>query len=88
VVLLPLWLVGIFLYGFGVANLDVKWMWRCVAPILVVGLVSSNVLGRRRHLANKDIDKASFENAIRFSDIATAILLLPMFMTNLVFAFG
>ncbi len=85
VILLPLGLVGIFLYGLGITNPEVKLAWKLVAPILVVGQVAANVLGRYR--TKKRVETEISKSAVLFSDIVTTILLLPMFLTNLAFAF-
>ena len=83
VILLPLGLAGIILYGFGVANHDLKLVWRLLAPLIIVGQVATNLLGR--YLTRKR--SVTERDAVWFSDIFTVILLLPMFMTNLAFAF-
>jgi hypothetical protein len=83
VILLPLGLIGIILYGSGVANHDLKLVWRLLAPLIIVGQVAANLLGRylikKRGVTERD--------AVWFADAVTVILLLPMFMTNLAFAF-
>ncbi|HEY2392800.1 MAG TPA: hypothetical protein VGK22_16615 [Candidatus Angelobacter sp.] len=82
---LPLGLAGIVLYGFGAANPGLKLMWRMLAPLIVVGQVATNLLGRTRFLTHKRSNAG--RDAIWVADIVTIILLLPMFATNLIFAF-
>jgi hypothetical protein len=83
VILLPLGLVGMILYGFCVANHDLKLVWKLLAPLIIVGQVATNILGRyptkKRSFTERD--------AVWFSDVFTVILLLPMFMINFAFAF-
>jgi hypothetical protein len=83
VILLPLGLVGMILYGFGVANHDVKLVWKLLAPLIIVGQVATNLLGR--YLTKKR--SVTERDAVWFSDVFTVILLLPMFMINFAFAF-
>ena len=83
VILLPLGLVGIILYCSGVANHELKFVWRLLAPLIIVGQVATNLLGRyltrKRSVVERD--------AVWFSDAFTVIFLLPMFIINLTFAF-
>lgn len=83
VILLPLGLVGIILYSFGVANHDLKLLWRLLAPLIVIGQVSTNLLARYLTMKSSVTER----DAVWVSDIFTVILLLPMFITNLAFAF-
>lgn len=82
-VLLPLGLVGVILYGFDVANPDLKLAWKLVAPLIVVGQVATNLFGR--YLYKKRVIPE--RDAVWFADIVAFMLLLPMFLANLAFAF-
>ena len=84
VILLPLGLVGIVLYLLGVPHPDLKAAWKLVAPIIIAGQLATNLLGRylwKKRNPTEDSD------AIRFTDITATLLLVPMFMANLAFAY-
>lgn len=83
-VLLPLGLVGIILYGIDVSNPNIKLAWRLLAPLIVVGQVSTNLFGRYRNKERIVTER----HAVWFADFFTVMLLLPMFITNLAFAFS
>jgi hypothetical protein len=83
-ILLPLGLLGILLYRFDVSNVDVKSAWKIVAPTIVAGQIATNLIGR--FLMKKRVG-AEHGDAVLFSDVVSPLLLVPMFLANLAFAF-
>ena len=69
-VLLPLGLVGLVLYGFDVANPDLKLVWRLLAPLIIVGQITTNLFGH--YLTKKRIIIERHE--VWFADIVTVVL--------------
>jgi len=85
VVLLPLGFVGLFLYGCEAANPILKSVWKLVAPLIVIGQLVANLVGRYHYLTKKRA--ITQRDEVAFADIFTVVLLLPMFIANLAFAF-
>src|SRR4051794_4372755 len=85
IVLMPLGLIGLLLFLNGVSNPEVKWLWKFAAPIVVAGLIVNSLRGRYR---TKKKLGAQYRGAALFSDVVTTMLLVPMFIVNLVFAFS
>lgn len=84
-ILLPLGLAGIALFGLEVNHPDMKTAWKLIAPIIVVGQVANNILGRYRAIAAGESDND--KHGIVVADVFSVLLLLPMFAINLAYAF-
>jgi hypothetical protein len=85
VILLPLGLVGILLYWFALPSPDIKAVWKVAAPVIVIGQIATNLFGR--YLTTNRMGK-EHHDAVGFTDIVTTLILAPMFLTNLAFAFA
>jgi hypothetical protein len=81
--LMPLGLVGIVLFIYPVQQMQIKMLWRFIAPVVVIGPGILNVCMRYRIISR---DKIATDERI-FSDVVTIILLAPMFAANIVFAY-
>ncbi len=89
-ILLPLGGIGMFLFLFSVADPSLKSAWKVISILIVAGQITVNVIARHRLLAGKtDFDPEGLsEWGILFTDLITVVLLAPMFVMNVMFAFS
>jgi len=89
-VLLPLGGAGILLYLFGVNEPLIKSSWKVVTVVIIIGQVFSNfgsrhlVLSGQTEIETEDISQW----AILVSDLVIVIVLAPMALLNVFYAFS
>lgn len=88
-ILLPLGGIGMFLFLNSVANPSLKSAWKVISILMVIGQIIVNVIARHRMLAGKtDFDPEGLsEWGILFTDLISVLLLAPMLVMNVMFAF-
>jgi hypothetical protein len=89
-ILLPLGGVGIVLYLFGVEEPIVKSIWKVVTVVIIVGQLFSNIGARHLVLSGQtEVDTEDISQwGILFSDLAIVIVLAPMALINVFYAFS
>jgi len=90
IILLPLGVIGILLFLFGVSDPSIKSTWRVISILIVAGQLFTNVFSRHLILAGKtDLSPERVSQwAILGADLAVIALLVPMFALNMLFAFS
>ena len=90
IILLPLGVIGILLFLFGVGDPSIKSTWRVISILIVAGQLFTNVFSRHLTLAGKtDLNPERVSQwAILGADLAVIALLVPMFALNMLFAFS
>jgi len=90
IILLPLGVIGILLFLFGVSDPSIKSTWRVISILIVAGQLFTNVFSRHLILAGKtDLNPERVSQwAILGADLAVIALLVPMFALNMLFAFS
>ena len=89
-ILLPLGAAGILLYLFGVDEPAIKSIWKVVTVVIIIGQLFSNfgarhlVLSGQTEIETEDISQW----AILFSDLAIVVVLAPMALLNILYAFS
>jgi hypothetical protein len=88
-ILLPLGGIGIFLFLFDVSGPSLKFVWKGISILIIIGQLVTNLLSRRLLLAGKrDIDPAKISQwIILVADLTAIVILVPMAVMNLKFAF-
>lgn len=90
VILLPLGIMGILLFLFGVNDPSIKSTWKVISVLIAAGQLFTNVFGRYLTLAGKtDLSPERLSQwAILGTDLTVVVLLAPMFVLNVLFAFS
>ena len=89
-ILLPLGGIGIVLYVLGVNDASLKSTWKVISILIVAGQLLTNVVSRHLMLSGeRDLDPEKISQwAILVADLFTVMLLAPMFVLNILFAFS
>ena len=89
-VLLPLGGIGMLLFVLGVDDPAIKSIWKVISVLVVSGQLFTNLASRHLTLVGKtDLNPEGISQwAILGADLAVVLLLAPMFVLNILFAFS